>query len=134
MKKKRVPVAESESTSEALRRVVERQMDHLRAYKTRQDDIVRELGKIQAILNRDGNDLAQMQYQEDAKDAIASLLSRDLAQAKDRQDNHRFALDMAIKTLERHDKNRDVADTLSQMELLVPEAFEKAPAAIGAAS
>lgn len=111
-------------TVEYLRGIVDRQMDHMRAYKTRQDDIVRGLGRVQTAIVAGSL--------EAAREAIAELMARDLAQAKDRQDNHSFALDIAIKTLERHDRSRDVADALSQIQLLVPQAFEKPTA--GAAS
>ncbi len=87
----------------------------LRSYKMRQDDIVRGLGAIQNMI---GSAVP-------ASVLIADLMSRDLKQAKDRCDNFTFALSMAIKTLERYTSHRDVVDVLSQLEILVPDAFEK---------
>lgn len=105
-------------SSESLAKALETAMDHLRAYKTRQDDIVRGLGRVQAAIGADSL--------EAAKAAIEELLARDLKQAKDRVDNGAFALDIAIKALSNQDTTvKDATDALSQMELLVPEAFEK---------
>lgn len=100
-------------------------MDFLKAYKTRQDDIVRAIGEVQKLL--------ELGSTNGARNRIAELLARELKQAKDRQDNHTFALNIAIKALEHADMcdDRDekvCADALSQIELLVPEAFEKTPA------
>lgn len=127
-KRKKSPAAPAKTSAEYLQSVVERQMDMLKAYKTRQDDIVRELGEVQKALA--GGSVP------DAIAAIATLLGRNLKQAKDRQDNHAFALDIAIKALEKLnflDGKDGVVDALSQIELLVPEAFEKR-APVGAAS
>lgn len=129
----RVPA--SNLPADRLAKALETAMDHLRAYKSRQDDVVRGLGRVQAALGAGSL--------EAAKAAIEELLSRDLKQAKDRQDNHAFALDIAIKFIE---KERNFAegkamnaftDALSQIEVLVPEAFKKGeaePALAAAAS
>jgi hypothetical protein len=118
-KKKATPARSTSVLPSAndLARVVERQMEMVRSHKTRQDDIVRGLGTIQKLIG--------LGSFEAAVTAMADLMARDLKQAKDRQDNHAFALDIAIKALERRTKERDAVDALSQIEVLVPEAFEK---------
>lgn len=129
--KKKKPETVAKTSTEYLQNVVDRQMDFLKSYKIRQDDVVRGLGRVKAALGAGSL--------EAAKAALEELLSRDLKQAKDRQDNHAFALDIAIKGLEEAKNHLDggyalaANDALSQMEILVPEAFEKAPPA-GAAS
>lgn len=119
------PMGDSPSVEE-LDRIIARQFDHLRAYRSRQDDVVRWIGTIQKFL--------ELGSYAAAAEAMKDLLASDLKQAKDRQDNQAFALNMAIKTLERYTSHRDVVDVLSQLEILVPEAFDKTPAATGAAS
>jgi len=121
--KKKPAAAPAQTSAEYLTGAVERQMDHMRAYRSRQDDIVRSLGAVQKLL--------ELGSFEAAKAAMVELLSRDLKQAKDRQDNHRFALGIAIKALENADRYDDDAnkrydDALSQIEILVPEAFDAA--------
>ncbi len=112
---------EEPATADSMARIIDRQMDFLRAYKTRQDDVVRGLGRVQKFL--------ELGSYEAAKEAMAELMARDLKQAKDRQDNHAFALSIAVKALESvHDglrSERDCVDALSQIEILVPEAFVK---------
>lgn len=92
--------------------VVNRQMDMVRAYKARQDDVVVSLAAIQMAL---ANGL-----QATAKNLIAEILARDLKQAKDRFDNRQAALVIAVRAME---GRLDLVDTLSQMELLDPESF-----------
>lgn len=130
-KKSLAPSSEVLPSSEALAKVVERQMEMLRAYRSRQDDIVRGLGGIQKLLGLGAH--------EAAVTAIADLLARDLKQAKDRQDNHAFALDIAIKAIEQSRFSADtttlhlaMTDALSQIELLVPEAFPKSGVTVAA--
>lgn len=118
--KKASPAASLTPTAEYLQGVVARQMDMLSAYKSRQDDIVRALGSLQKLI--------RLGALEAVETAIADLLARDLKQAKDRKDNEAFALNIAVKALEHahacDDRDDGIAqDALSQIELLVPDAF-----------
>lgn len=131
-KRKQVTVDDMPTTTE-LARVVERQLDMLRSYKIRQDDIVRSLGAISKLIG--------LGAFEAAETAMKELMASDLAQAKERCDNHAFALDIAIKALENgmdegHEVgcecvrcgdggiNVRIADAISKMRSLVPDAFK----------
>ena len=101
---------------------IERAIEMLRDYKVREERIVRGLGVIQQAIEFD--DLKKAGF------AISSLMQTDLKDARQSAYDQDAALRIAVAVLQRHDKNRDVADAVSQIRALVPEVFE-APAAVG---
>ncbi len=122
--------AADENSIDYWRGVVARQMDMLRSYKMRQDDVYRGLGQIQKLVKMGAGDAAVTLLEE--------LPARELKFAKERVDNYSFAMDIAIKLLndaagycEPMKNGSPFTDGLSQMEILVPEAFEKKPAPAG---
>lgn len=124
----------SPAALEVVSKNLDTAMDHLRAYRARQDAIVLGLGEVRRAI--EGG------YLPTAKDAIDELLGMTLKQSKDRVDNLLLALKIAVDALEAA-KDRaplkacssEIQDALSQIELVAPKEFKtfQVPAA-GAAS
>lgn len=126
-KKKPTPTS-SPAALEVVSRNLDTAMDHLRAYRTRQDAIVLGLGEVRRAVV-DG-------YLPTAQDAIDDLLGTTLKQSKDRVDNLMLALKIAVDALEKGNNTPESRDALIQIELVAPKEFKtfKVPADAGAAS
>ena len=131
--KKPAPTS-SPAALEVVSKNLDTAMDHLRAYRTRQDAIVLGLGEVRRAIE-DG-------YLPTAKDAIDDVLNTTLKQSKDRVDNLMLALKIAVDNLkeaaslcEPLKQGTPFTDALRQIELVAPKEFKtfKIPAA-GAAS
>lgn len=106
-------------TVEKISRDLDTAMDHLRAYRTRQDAIVLVLGEVQRAIH-DG-------YLPTAKDKIDELLATTLKQSKERVGNLMLALKVAVDefkiTKQHHIDQKNSQDSLSKIKLLAPEEF-----------
>jgi hypothetical protein len=113
-----------------LQNTIDTQLDYIRSYKTRQDAIVLGLGAVRRELVAG--------YGPAALDELDDILATTLKQSKDRVDNLMLALKIAVDTLEIIQRSDPVsiADTLSQVEFLVPQEFKhfKTPAPAGSVS
>lgn len=104
-------------TAAKLAGLLQQSMEQTRAYQSRQNAIVIELGEIQSSLKT--GDI------EGAEGEITVLLGRNLKEAKEIVYNRAFALRIAVQALSRHDKSRDLEEALKQIKQLAPEAFEE---------
>lgn len=113
--KRRSVVAPRDEAMERLQDTIDKQMDWLKSYKSRQDAIVLGLGDVNRAL--------EAGYYPAAKDALDEILTGSLKQAKDRVDNLLLALSIAVKTIEDGMNTPASRDALSQIELMAPAEF-----------
>jgi hypothetical protein len=109
-----------------LRRQLGRALEIAGKHKDRELRIVRGLGAIQQALGRDDLRKASL--------ALDSLLQTDLKDARHDAYQRDVALRLAVQVLQRHDKTKDIADALKEIETLAPDAFETPEVGAGTAT
>ncbi len=107
----------SKSDFDKMSRNLDTALDHVRAYRQRQDAIVLGLGDVRRELVAG--------YAPAALDELDDVLATTLKQAKDRVDNLLMALKVAVEALEKVDAGEQtasaVSDALSSIEIIAPK-------------